>query len=64
MSNFNHANVLDLIGVVYADGHMPVVVLPFMSRGDIRALIHKENEARLATHLYPYSAYEANIDHS
>ena len=44
MSNFNHANVLDLIGVVYTDGYMPAVVLPFMHRGDIRALIQSENE--------------------
>ena len=44
MSNFNHANVLDLIGVVYTDGYMPAVVLPFMHRGDIRALIQSEDE--------------------
>ena len=44
MSNFNHHNVLTLIGIVYAEGNMPIVILPFMHRGDIRALVHSEDE--------------------
>ncbi|KAF6034527.1 MST1R [Bugula neritina] len=44
MSNFKHANVLSLIGVVYAESGMPIVVLPFMQHGDIRSLLHKDDE--------------------
>ncbi|XP_067935421.1 hepatocyte growth factor receptor-like isoform X1 [Watersipora subatra] len=44
MSNFNHHNVLSLIGVVYGKENMPIVVLPYMHRGDIRAMVHSENE--------------------
>ena len=60
MSNFNHANVLDLIGVVYTDGYMPAVVLPFMHRGDIRALIQSEDEVWPA---YCYSFTNSYVEY-
>ncbi|KAF6034525.1 MST1R [Bugula neritina] len=44
MSNFKHANVIGLIGVVYPESGMPIVVLPFMQHGDIRSLLHKDDE--------------------
>lgn len=44
MSNFNHPNVLDLIGVAYTDGRLPSVILPYMKNGDIRALVQSEDQ--------------------
>ena len=36
MKNFNHENVLSLIGMSQEDDGSPLVILPFMARGDLR----------------------------
>ena len=45
MKNFNHPNVLQLLGVCVDinndDGSMLKVILPFMSNGDLRSFLKK-----------------------
>lgn len=43
MSEFRHENILGLIGVTYTLTCAPLVVLPFMSNGDLRKFIGDEN---------------------
>ena len=45
MKQFNHPNVLSLLGVsVYED--IPCVILPFMSNGDLKTYMRKNPEVR------------------
>ncbi|CAG2248797.1 HGFR [Mytilus edulis] len=39
MKDFNHANVLSLIGISVAPGEFPLVIIPFMSNGDLLSYI-------------------------
>ena len=39
MKDFQHANVLSLIGISMSDGHIPMVILPYMGNGDLRTYI-------------------------
>lgn len=43
MAEFNHEHVLQLIGIVIDGEKMPLVVLPFMSHGDLLSYIRDEN---------------------
>lgn len=43
MLDFQHKNVMTLIGVVYENGGRPQVVLPYMDNGDLCTLIRKED---------------------
>lgn len=43
MLDFQHKNVMTLIGVVYENGGRPLVVLPYMDNGDLCTLIRKED---------------------
>ena len=46
MKDFEHDNILDLIGVVI-DGLNAYVVLPYMENGDLKRLICNENNVSL-----------------
>ena len=42
MKNFNHPNVLNLIGVCVDGGPGPYIVMPFMINGSVLAYLKKE----------------------
>ena len=42
MKDFNHPNVLSLIGISLENGEFPVVILPFMANGDLLSYIRNE----------------------
>ena len=48
MKDFNHANVLSLIGVVMNEQKLPMVIIPFMSKGDLKKVLKDESEVRLS----------------
>lgn len=43
MKDFMHHNVLTLIGVCFNNDGSPMVILPFMSHGDLLSFIRNEN---------------------
>ncbi|XP_054159101.1 hepatocyte growth factor receptor-like [Oppia nitens] len=43
MKDFNHLNVLTLIGVCFETTGEPIIVLPFMSNGDLLSYIRNDN---------------------
>ena len=43
MSNFDHPNVMKLIGVCI-DKHTPYIVMPFMTNGSLLAYLRKNRE--------------------
>ena len=43
MKNFEHKNVLSLIGVSFETEGTPLVVLPFMANGDLLAYLRERN---------------------
>lgn len=48
MKNFEHPNVLGLLGLTFDPSGSPLVVLPFMEHGDLRSyLLNDEEQVRL-----------------
>ncbi|CAH1783578.1 unnamed protein product [Owenia fusiformis] len=45
MKDFNHPHVLTLLGLCLNPGEMPLVVLPFMSHGDVLSYIRDEKNS-------------------
>lgn len=43
MREFNHDHVLRLLGIVIDGDQSPLVVLPFMTHGDVLSYIRNEN---------------------
>ncbi len=41
MKNFDHPNVLGLLGLTFDPYGSPIVVLPYMKNGDLRSLLLK-----------------------
>ena len=39
MKNFDHTHVLELLGVVISSGEYPMVILPYMAKGDLRSYV-------------------------
>ena len=44
MKDFDHVNVLSLIGVALNDQKLPMVIIPFMSKGDLKRVLKDETE--------------------
>ena len=47
MLSFEHENVMSLIGVCI-DGEMPLLIMPFMSKGSVLEFVRKHKECLLA----------------
>jgi len=43
MKDFDHINVLSLIGISVAQGEFPLVILPFMANGDLLSYIRNKD---------------------
>jgi len=50
MREFRHEHVLRLIGIVIDDDRMPLVILPFMSHGDLLSYIRDDQHVSHVTH--------------
>ena len=46
MLSFEHENVMSLIGVCI-DGEMPLLIMPFMSKGSVLEFVRKHKECLL-----------------
>jgi len=44
MKDFDHPNVLALIGVVLNEENIPMVVIPLMVKGDLKKVLRDEKE--------------------
>ena len=47
MKDFNHSNVLSLIGVAIKDNNKPFVILPYMEHGDLKSYISNPDRVKL-----------------
>ena len=47
MKDFDHINVLSLIGVVLDDQKLPMVIIPYMSNGDLKRVLKDETEVSM-----------------
>ena len=48
MREFKHDHVLRLIGIVIDSDKMPLVILPFMTHGDLLSYIRDDNNVSIA----------------
>ena len=45
MLDFNHPNVLKLIGVCFdSENQLPLIILPYMANGDLKSYLRKERK--------------------
>ena len=54
MKDFDHVNVLSLIGVVLNDQKLPMVIIPYMSKGDLKKVLKDETEVSKDFIEWPY----------
>lgn len=59
MREFNHPNVLSLVGIVYDEESIPMVILPFMEHGDVKSLIRKDDKVKI---IWDYLRLSVNGD--
>lgn len=45
LRNFNHENVLNLIGICIEGGHSPCLLTPFMANGSLLSYLRKEKKS-------------------
>ena len=44
MKNFDHPNVLGLLGLTFDPEGQPLIVLPFMANGDLKSYLVKQRQ--------------------
>ena len=45
MKDFDHPNILGLVGVSFHDSpQLPLIVLPFMANGDLKTFLHSKRD--------------------
>lgn len=49
MKDFEHPNVLSLIGVVVSEEGLPMFVIPYMERGDLKHLLKNNSMVSIGT---------------
>ncbi|XP_061187862.1 hepatocyte growth factor receptor-like [Saccostrea echinata] len=59
MKDFNHPNVLTLIGITLDKGEFPMVILPFMQNGSLLSYIRNENNMPTVKMLVTYGLHIA-----
>ena len=52
MRDFRHQHILQLIGIVIDSDKMPLVILPFMTHGDLLSYIRDDNNVSLRHYLF------------
>lgn len=53
MKQFNHPNVLPLIGVSIDNENIPAMVLPYMEHGDVKAYLLASRVSESDVNTYP-----------
>lgn len=48
MYQFNHVNVLSIIGLVWQKGDPPLVVMPFMGKGSLLDMVQKDDPVSIS----------------
>jgi len=52
MKEFDHVNVLCLVGVAFDVDGLPLVILPFMRHGDLLSYIRNDANVRFVTNYF------------
>ena len=60
MKDFEHDNILTLIGVAIEGNGLPVVVLPYMENGDLLSYIRDDNNNPTVKDLLLFALHIAN----
>ena len=60
MKEFQHENVLTLIGVCFDNEGLPIVILPFMSNGDVLSYLRNEDNQPIVKQLLTFGIDVAN----
>ncbi|XP_033647397.1 hepatocyte growth factor receptor-like [Asterias rubens] len=60
MKNFDHPNVLGLIGLTFNPDGQPVVVLPFMPNGDLKSYVVKNKQELTHNQLLKFASHVAH----
>ena len=47
MKNFSHPHVLQLMGIAFDSNGHPMMVLPFMAKGDLRSYVKNKEQVLL-----------------
>lgn len=54
MLDFHHPNVLSLVGVCFdTEDQLPIILLPFMANGDLRAYLKSQRRLRASSKDFP-----------
>ncbi len=61
MKNFNHPHVLQLFGIAMSTDQYPMVVLPYMARGDLRSYVKDKTKVHYTCFLFYFSTGTFNF---